>query len=147
MNTYLQTSALLYTILIAFVYFSKKRIKTLENNIFKTLIWIMLYTILMDIISTVVAINYDVPKLSEFLIKTFLIGLVFWVYFASYYVYCISDPKQAGVIEFKEHPNKKHFIKVYFFYIISDLLVIFIFIRKLPIENQFHLSNWFNLLI
>ena len=142
MNTYLQTSALLYTILIAFVYFSKKRIKTLENNIFKTLIWIMLYTILMDIISTVVAINYDVPKLSEFLIKTFLIGLVFWVYFASYYVYCISDPKQAGVIEFKEHPNKKHFIKVLYGTLLA-LLALTIYIYLLDIDIFVNGLEWY----
>ena len=142
MNTYLQTSALLYTILIAFVYFSKKRIKTLENNIFKTLIWIMLYTILMDIISTVVAINYDVPKLSEFLIKAFLTGLVFWVYFASYYVYCISDPKQAGVIEFKDHPNKKHFIKALYGTLLA-LLALTIYIYVLDIKIFVNGLEWY----
>ena len=134
MNTYLQISALIFTSIVAYFYFSKKRINTLENNIFKTLIWIMLYTITMDIISTIVAIYYNVPKLSEILIKAFLTGLVFWVYFSSYYVYCISDPKQAGIVEFKDHPHKKHFIKALYVTLLVLLgLTIYIYISDLDI--------------
>ena len=121
MNTYLQISALLYTIIIASVYFSKKRVNTLENKMFKYIIIVMIATIIMDIISSVHAIYFDKKIFSEYLIKAYLGGLIVWVYFFTYYVFCISSPKHVGVIEFKEHPYRKHFEKAF---LITCIIVI-----------------------
>ena len=63
----------------------------------------------MDLVSTVYAIYFEPTFLTGLLVKIFLCGLVAWVFFSTYYVFCISDPKQAGVIDFKEHPHKKYF--------------------------------------
>ena len=109
MNTYLQISSLVYILIFASIYFSKKRVNTLENRAFKLIIFSITYTIIMDLASTVYSIYFDQTILTGILVKLFLCGLVAWVYFSTYYVYCISDPKQAGVVDFKEHPHKKYF--------------------------------------
>ena len=109
MNTYLQISALVYTLIFASIYFSKKRVNTLENRAFKLIIFSVTYTIIMDLVSTVYAIYFEHTFLTGVFVKAFLCGLIAWVFFSTYYVYCISDPKQAGVIDFKDHPHKKYF--------------------------------------
>ena len=102
MNTYLQISSLVYILIFASIYFSKKRVNTLENRAFKLIIFSITYTIIMDLVSTVYSIYFEKTILTGILVKLFLCGLVAWVYFSTYYVYCISDPKQAGVIDFKD---------------------------------------------
>ena len=111
MNTHLQLSAFLYVSLIAVIYFQKKKINTIENIIFKSLIIHTLFTIIVDLISRVYAVYLPLSYTSEFLFKTNLWMLVCYVIIFTYYVYCISTTKTAGNVDFKENPNKKHFQK------------------------------------
>ena len=109
MNTHLQISSLLYVSFIAFIYFRKKKINTLENGIYTSLLLFMLLTIIMDLISTVYALNNPITFTTEMLIKAYLWLLISWVYIFSYYVFAISAPYSAGAIDFKDHPNKQYF--------------------------------------
>ena len=109
MNTHLQISSLLYVSFIAFIYFRKKKINTLENGIYTSLLLFMLLTIIMDLISTVYALNNPITSTTEILIKAYLWLLISWVYIFSYYVFAISAPYSAGAIDFKDHPNKQYF--------------------------------------
>ena len=109
MNTHLQISSLLYVSFIAFIYFRKKKINTLENGIYTSLLLFMLLTIIMDLISTVYALNNPITFTTEMLIKAYLWLLISWVYIFSYYVFAISAPYSAGAIDFKAHPNKQYF--------------------------------------
>ena len=109
MNTHLQISSLLYVSFIAFIYFRKKKINTLENGIYTSLLLFMLLTIIMDLISTVYALNNPITFTTEILIKAYLWLLISWVYIFSYYVFAISAPYSAGAIDFKDHPNKQYF--------------------------------------
>ena len=96
MNTHLQISSLLYVSFIAFIYFRKKKINTLENGIYTSLLLFMLLTIIMDLISTVYALNNPITFTTEILIKAYLWLLISWVYIFSYYVFAISAPYSAG---------------------------------------------------
>ena len=109
MNTHLQISSFLYVSFIAFIYFRKKKINTLENGIYTSLLLFMLLTIIMDLISTIYALNNPITFTTETLIKAYLWLLISWVYIFSYYVFAISAPYSAGAIDFKEHPNKQYF--------------------------------------
>ena len=109
MNTHLQISSFLYVSFIAFIYFRKKKINTLENGIYTSLLLFMLLTIIMDLISTIYALNNPITFTTEILIKAYLWLLISWVYIFSYYVFAISAPYSAGAIDFKEHPNKQYF--------------------------------------
>ena len=142
MNTYLQIAALLYMIMFSGVYFSKKRVNTIENNTFKVLFILIIYTLVMNIYSTIFALYYPITPLTGYIIKMYLWGIIAWIYYVSFYVYCISDPKQAGVIDFKDHPNKKHFKKARRLTIIA-IVIIIIFITCLPINVYVDEITWY----
>ena len=53
MNTHLQLSGLLYISFIAYIYFKKKKINTIENLIFKSLLIHAIATTLVDLTSRI----------------------------------------------------------------------------------------------
>ena len=111
MNTHLQISAFFYVTLIAIIYFRKKKINTIENSVFTSLIIHTIFTIIIDLISRIYAVSNPITLTSELLFKTNLWMLVNYIIIFTYYVYCISTPKNAGNIALEDNPNKKHFIK------------------------------------
>ena len=133
MNTYLQISALIYISLIAFEYFRKKKINTIENIAFRTILCSVIVVTIMDLISTIVAIYTNYHFIEEFLIKVFLGTLVVWIFFFSFYVYCISSDKAVANVEFKNHPNKKTFQKALLSTILG-IAVVYILITTLPLQ-------------
>ena len=111
MNTHLQLSAFLYVTFIAIIYFHKKKINTIENIVFKSLIIHTICTIIVDLTSRIYAISHPISFMTYFLFKGNLWMLVNYVIIFTYYVYCISTKLNAGNISLDENPNKEHFIK------------------------------------
>ncbi len=135
MNTHLQISGLLYVSLIAIIYFRKKKIKTIENIVYKSLIIHTIFTILVDLTSRVYAINNPISIRTEILFKANLWMLVNYITIFTYYVYCISTKKNEGNIPLDENPNKKHFIIGQALMVLCIIAVLPI-IMSLPIELQ-----------
>ena len=142
MNTYLQISAFLFLTIILIEYFRKKKINSLENIIFRLIIITMIVTIVLDILSTIFALYFPITKWTEYLIKVFLWGLVTWVYLFSYYVYCITNNKSAGPVEFKEHPHKQFFIKKFVFTIVA-IVVLGIWMLLVPLDIFITGNTWY----
>ena len=102
MNTHLQLSGLLYVLFIAIIYFRKKKINTIENIIFKSLIIHVIFTTIVDLISRTYAITHPVTIISELLFKTFLWMIVNYTIIFTYYVYCITSQKNVGNVDIKD---------------------------------------------
>ena len=111
MNTHLQISVLLYVLLIAVIYFHKKKINTIENIVFKSLIIHTICTIIIDLTSRIYAIYKPMTYLTVLIFKTNLWMLVSYIIIFTYYVYCISTKLNKGNIPWDENENKKHFQK------------------------------------
>lgn len=141
MNTHLQLSAFLYVSLIALIYFHKKKINSIENIVFKSLIIHTLFTIIIDLTSRVYAITQPYTYMTEFLFKANLWMLVNYVIIFTYYIYCISTKLNAGNIPLEENPNKKYFKKGRKMMLLGIILV-FPIILLLPVNIRID-GNYF----
>ena len=144
MNTHLQLSGLLYISFIAYIYFKKKKINTIENIIFKSLIIHAIATTLVDLTSRIYAVNNHVTIITELLFKTNLWMIVNYTIIFTCYVYCISSKKNAGNVDIKENPNKEHFYKVRRIMILAMMLtlpLIFILPVKLIVRGEYFIQE------
>ena len=133
MNTHLQISGLLYVSFIAIIYFRKKKINTIENIIFKSLIIHVTFTTIVDLVSRTYAITHPVTIISELLFKTFLWMIVNYAIIFTYYVYCITSKKNVGNVDIKDNENKEHFLKVRK-YMILNMMITLPIIFSLPVK-------------
>ena len=132
MNTYLQMSALAYIILIGVIYFGKRNIDTVENKIFGSMIFHTFIVLVLDILSRLYAIYYPITKLSEYLFKLNICFFAGYLILYSYYVFVLTSKKNAGLVSYKDNPNKEYFKTSTLVMIIFVLLIMCIII-PLPI--------------
>ena len=101
----IQIISAVYLIIIAFVYFVKKRINNVENKIYSALIIINIIGVLSDICSTGLALyNFDNIFLNP-VSKLYLVYLIFWMFTFTFYIVIISFSKT-------ENDKKKLFDKI-----------------------------------
>ena len=81
---------MVYSLLLIIIYFSKKRINNLENKIFSSLIIVNFIGIIIDIISTFLAIiDFNIVVVIIFC-KLYLFYLVVWLSIMTMYILVIS---------------------------------------------------------
>lgn len=86
-----QICSLIYILLISAIYFYKKRINTIENNIYKLLIIFDIIILIIDLTSVTLIYNMDVfPTLNIIFAKLFLVSLITWEIILTIYVFTIS---------------------------------------------------------
>ena len=92
MNTFLQISSLCYVFYIFILFFSKKKVKTLENRIYGFMLVQTLVIILLDILSRKYALMFPITNISEIIYKL-NIGVIttYPLIFSSYVFYITSD--------------------------------------------------------
>ena len=129
-SIYFQMSALLYTILVMIFYFSKEKIKTLENSIFGGLLMNTFIVLIFDISSVLAGVFLaDWTFLNIFLGKVYLCFLMGWVFLFTYYIFVISSKKNPDQILPDDHDNIMYFKKIgkfsAYFYIAYCLFIVF----------------------
>lgn len=122
-------SALLFSLLVAIVYFYKPRIDSVENKIYKKLLIVSILGCIVGIPTYILVKNYPEMNFFTFLIpRLYLWYIIAWVFLMTQYVIIISTK-----IDDKKIYNNS--IKIFLpLYIIVCLLIIF-----LPIE--YHNTN------
>ena len=112
MNIFFQISALVYTLITTIVFFTKKKVNTLENYIYRGILVVTFIEIILDIINIVT--NYMSPNtaLSMFLSKLFVCSSLTWVIVFAYYIYAITSPRNDGFVLSGKNENFKHFINM-----------------------------------
>ena len=120
----LTITSIIYILLINIVYFSKKRINTLENKIYKIMMSANLFGLLLEL-SCFYTINIAdrYPLLAQFTTKGLLIYYLFWILLFTSYVFIISFPKINIDV------CKKYCVYFISFFIINSLMIVF-----LPLE-------------
>ena len=116
-----------YNVLLMIAYFSKDKIKTLENKVYSKLIIINFIGIILELFCTIFA-GYAEDYLMFYTIlnKFFLIELTVWCSVFSIYVFLISSNKEKNQL-------KLYLKKVTMFHIIIDIITM-ILIFVLPIQ-------------
>ena len=128
-SIYFQTLSLFYMLLLTIV-FSVKRIKSIENTFFVTLIFTNLIGLVLDIASTYLAyVNVNNPLLNP-LCKLYLIYLIFVCLIFTAYVLFVStvDPK----LEFEKQRNK---VRKLLIIIIPLFVILSIIVFCIPLYN------------
>jgi len=122
-----QIAALFYIILLTIIYFSKQRLKNIDNKLFSVLITVNICGVIFDIISTYLAANdFDNIFLNS-VSKLYLVYLISWLFLFTIYILSIAN-KNIGV-------NNSNWLKMpLLIYAIFALLV-----SILPLYN--HSSN------
>ena len=106
-NISLQVFSLVYVIVLATVYFIKRRYNFLESKIYKTLLGITCISLLLDIANIYLTNNPpNIDSLSNIISLSYCISLFFWlVFFLSYLVLSMSSKKYERLRDLtKEHP-------------------------------------------
>ena len=116
-----------YSVLLMIAYFSKDKIKTLENKVYSKLIIINFIGIILELFCTIFA-GYAKDYLVFYTIlnKLFLVELTIWCSVFSVYVFLISSKKEKNEL-------KSYLKKVSIFHIVIDVITMFL-IFVLPVQ-------------
>ena len=138
-SLFFQIASLFYIVLVGGLYFSKKRLDTIENRIFISLVIINFVSLVADLSSIILPLNNPYSPFVVVMGKLYLITLMAWIITFTYYIFVISSKKNLGQISIKNNKNKSYF-KTKFNYalmcfIISALLII-MFPLYMFVENN-----------
>lgn len=98
---YFSICSLFYSILLIVVFFSKKRLKSIENRIYIAIMMVNFFCIILEISMIFTALIMEkFPILNEIISKCYLVGLLLWLAVFTFYVFVISYNK-------KEKPKEK----------------------------------------
>ena len=111
MAVYLELASFIYLTVILIFHLKKRKVDTIEIRAYTAMIITAVLVCLSDAISTLYGMKYPDSIVSEILIKWKLICMSLEMLFCTYYIFCVTSKKSAGIIDFDEHPNKWHFQK------------------------------------
>ncbi len=90
------TCAICFSILLNIVYFSKRRLKNVENKLYQFLVISNLFALLFEYACTFVSLNY-IPFFSDLVLKTYLLLLLVWIgTFSIYMIYITKKDHQVS---------------------------------------------------
>lgn len=113
-----------YSVLLTIMFFSKKRIQTLENKIYSYLIISNLIGVVLGVSCYTSILHRDAfPILNDFISKTLLIYYLTWISFFTAYTFVISYSKKESDKESKEKYFKNIFNILTVIYIVIAILV------------------------
>ena len=122
---YIQVISLIYSFMLMIVYFSKKRLNTPENKVYKLLILINFVGIILDVICAISTFKMTEVKLYNIIIgKLYLLYFVTWIMGFATYTFAIS---------IKENEKNERIKK----YLIGDLIMFIVYtitVFLLPLE-------------
>lgn len=127
-SLYFQIASLAYILLLVFIFFSKKRLKTVENKIYSYLIVINLIGVILDILSTYIAIVDVNYPLSNIISKFYLMYLILFLLTFTAYALILSK------FDIDESKRYQRFVKIKNI-IILVFVVLCLLILYLPLSN------------
>lgn len=126
---YFPLCAIPFSLIIIILYYKKGHINSKETWIFNTLIISNLIGLIIELLCTYASSIYNTyPMISNFIYKSYLFYLIFWVSTMAYYVYCTT--KNDNVI------NKKLIPLFCCYHLVIALILLFLPI-ELIIEDNF----------
>lgn len=122
---YIQAISAVYSLLLIIVYYSKERLKTIENNIFKILMAVNFVGLIIDLICAVTTYNMSEPTILNYAItKLYLMYFIVWISIFSVYTYAIS--KNSDERKIKLNLKVNIILLILFFWIVILLPLEFV---------------------
>ena len=106
-SLYFQICSGFYLLLLTIVFYSKKRVSSAENRIFSALIITNIFGLILDVVSTYIAIVNVEFFLLNFICKLYLLYLLVWTTIFTYYIVIISCFHTEDT--YKSNQKKVHF--------------------------------------
>lgn len=101
-SVFFQSISLIYILLLIIVYFSKKRLNTIENKLYISLAIINAIGLILDIGSIYTIMNLDaIPIINQVITKAYLIYLLTWISIMTLYIFIISEKNKNADLKFK----------------------------------------------
>ena len=111
--------SLVYILLIAYLFFSKKKINTIENKLYTFLLFITIIGVLLDLTGIYCHLNLSEKSFFRWIIvKFYMIYLLTFVYLVSIYIICVSKSRE------NKEASKDSIIKSLFFNKTSTIITI-----------------------
>lgn len=131
-SIFFQLCSLFYIFLLIVVYFSKKRLKSVENRLYILLAITNFLGLFLDIFSVFTIRNMNThPILNFYISKFYLIYLLTWITLFTIYIFIISTKNKSNA------KTKEYITKIFtIFSIIYSLLVIAIIVLPLYYFNE-----------
>lgn len=90
--------SMFYSALLIIVYFSKRRLNTLENRIYRILTVTNFISLVIELVSYIVTINGDkFPMFTSIFNKVYLVCLLTWLLLFAYYTFLISFKRKINL--------------------------------------------------
>jgi len=144
MNTHLQISAIVYTLFIALLFFSKRKLNSLDNRTYSVILIYTTISLIIDLLSRLYAITYPITELSEYIFKVNICFLVGYPILFSYYVFCATSEKNIDMIEFNDNPHKSYFnraSKIMYCFMIISWIIVFLLPIELTVKGDYFVQE------
>lgn len=128
-SIFFQICSLFYISLLLIIYFSKKRLGTVENKIYIILAVTNLIGLILDISSVYTISNMSrYPILNKFVSKAYLVYLLSWMFLFTVYVFIISTNKKSDKnkteLHLSDYKNKVYPATIlYFIFLILTIIL------------------------
>jgi len=120
-NNAFTIAGLLPSILITVVYFSKERLKSVENKLYSILLISNLTELILAILSYITIHSMDkIPLLNDFVSKSLIVSMLIWIYSFTLYVLSLSL-----IIDFSNRKIRKIMKYISIGFIFTTVLIIY----------------------
>ena len=133
-SLFFQIISIFYIVLIAVAYFSKKKMHTLENRIYSTLIIVVFITLIIDCVSVSLGLVDPTSFITNLFGKLYLVCIIAWVFIFTYYIFVISFNKQKTSIMVELDSKEYVFFKKVFYIFLGLFALASIIILALPLH-------------
>lgn len=141
-NVYPQITSVFYILMIIAVYFSKKKIQSIENTIFSKLILLNLFGLFLDIFGMVEVKFFYSPIISFLICKFILVYYLLWIILMTKYIIVIS--KEIKYIDIDENTTNGCLYKkincLFNFFDIFGIIILFVLPTEL-VKNQSYIYS------
>lgn len=122
-------SCLLYSIVLAILYFSKTRMKTTDNKVYTIMVVINIFGLLLELACCYFTYNNGTNVFNTFMCffcnRLFIIYMLSWLTVFTYYIFSITFNNKNKSLEKKEQFKKKYMtiaVIIYIFFLFLALI-------------------------
>ncbi len=135
--TYFVVSALVYLSIVMYLFYSKRKVKTIENVCYSTSLWFTLCAAIEDIVRLILPVWVKSDILFFILNKAHIVLIIFILCVLSMYTLSLTSKKYQGRIEFKNNIYNNYF-KKWMYVFLALAIVLSTYFCILPNEVGIH---------
>ena len=129
---FLSVASLAYIIMLLIFYFSKSRIHTSENNIFRRLLFVSFFSLLAEIYITLLPADMSI-FLFVISLKVYLVLCILWLsYFIEYVFIVTRNNHMKEMVDYQKRYKKEYII----FWMFTIMIIVLIILLPIYFFNE-----------